>query len=123
MICVRLLCVMAMGVAHDAPTGRRCCQSSRPVAVSNAYGDTSGVHSRRIPVRVPTKDLTRALRQDVGYAVDLTIRGGRQRVAVIVRDELSMVSSTVTIDLEDGRGVDVRSVRGMDVEREQQTGS
>lgn len=93
------------------------------VAVSNAYGDTSGVHSRRIPVRVPTKDLTRALRQDVGYAVDLTIRGGRQRVAVIVRDELSMVSSTVTIDLEDGRGVDVRSARGMDVEREPQTGS
>jgi VWFA-related protein len=81
------------------------------VAVSNQYGDTSDVHSRRLPVRVPWRDLRRAMTQDIGYTVDLTIRGGQQRVAVIVRDEISQVSSTVTFDLEDGRLVGAAPVR------------
>jgi hypothetical protein len=59
----------------------------------------------------------------VGYAVDLTIRGGRQRVAVIVRDELSMVSSIVTIELENGRGVEPQPVHRTAVEEIPRTGS
>ena len=93
------------------------------VAVSNLHGDTSDVHSRRLPVRVPRRDLVRALKQEVGYAVDLTIRGGRQRVAVIVRDELSMVSSIVTIELENGRGVEPQPVHRTAVEEIPRTGS
>jgi VWFA-related protein len=93
------------------------------VAVSNLHGSTSDVHSHRLPVRVPRRDFVRALNQEVGYAVDLTIRGGHQRVAVIVRDELSMVSSIVTVDLENGRGVDPEPAHRVAVEEAPQTGS
>jgi VWFA-related protein len=92
------------------------------VAASNLDGDTTSAHSRRLPIRVPRRDLLRALKQEVGYAVDLTIRGGRQRVAVIVRDELSLVSSIVTIDLEDGRGVPLEPVRRVAVEGDSLSG-
>ena len=93
------------------------------VAVSNLNGSTSDVHSHRLPVRVPRRDLVRALKQEVGYAVDLTIRGGHQRVAVIVRDELFMVSSIVTVDLENGRGIDPESDHRVAVEEAERTGS
>jgi hypothetical protein len=75
------------------------------VAVANEFGSTSEVHGRRIPVRIPAAELANALQQDVGYALDVVVRGGRQRVAVLVRDEISLMTSTVTVELEDGRSL------------------
>jgi VWFA-related protein len=76
------------------------------VAVANEFGGTSDVHGRRIPVRIPDDDLSLALDRNVGYALDVMVGGGRQRVAVVMRDEISLLTSTVTLELEDGQRAD-----------------
>jgi hypothetical protein len=109
---VRLLARVPMqGLLLVSQAGEHLGRISAWVAVANEFGSTSEIHGRRIPVRIPTEQLEVALQQDVGYALDVVVRGGRQRVAVLVRDEISLMTSTVTVELEDGRSVGVSAAR------------
>jgi VWFA-related protein len=73
------------------------------MAVANDQGGMSDVHGRRMPIRVPQSELTTAMAQDVGYTLDLVVGKGPQEVALVVRDELAVVSSIVTLPLVDGQ--------------------
>jgi len=75
------------------------------LAVANAGGGMSDVHGRRLPIHVRTEELTAAMGQDVGYTLQVLVGSGRQEVALVVRDELAVISSTVTLRLEDGEPV------------------
>lgn len=75
------------------------------LAVANHNGVMSDVHGRRLPIRVRTEELTTAMGQDVGYTLQVMVGSGRQEVALVVRDELAVISSTVTLRLEDGEPV------------------
>ncbi len=109
---VRLLARVPMqGLLLVSQAGEHLGRISAWVAVANEFGSTSEVHGRRIPVRIPTDQLETALQQDVGYVLDVVVRGGRQRVAVLVRDEISLMTSTVTVELEDGRALEKSAPR------------
>ncbi len=75
------------------------------LAVANAGGGMSDVHGRRLPIHVRTEELTTAMGQDVGYTLQVLVGSGRQEVALVVRDELAVISSTVTLQLDDGEPV------------------
>jgi len=103
---LRLLARVPIGGLMLVPqAGEHLGRISAWVAVANELGGTSEVHGRRLPVRIPDEQLATALAQDVGYALDIVVGGGRQRVAVLVRDEIALVTSTVTFDLQDGTAV------------------
>jgi VWFA-related protein len=103
---LRLLARVPIGGLMLVPqAGEHLGRISAWVAVANGLGATSDVHGRRLPVRIPDEQLAAALGQDVGYALDVVVGGGRQRVAVLVRDEIALVTSTVTLDLQDGTAV------------------
>lgn len=72
------------------------------LAVANDEGGMSDVHGRRLPIRVPEKELGAAIGQDVGYTLEILVGKGRQQVALVVRDELAVISSTITLQLDDG---------------------
>lgn len=74
------------------------------VAASDEKGRTSDAQGRRIPVRIPEAQLKEARQQDVGYTVDVKINEGPQKLAIVVRDELAMTSSTVTLELDEETG-------------------
>lgn len=79
------------------------------LAVANTEGAMSDVHGRRLPIRVKEADLASAMGQDVGYTMQIVVGKGRQNVALVVRDELAVISSTITLELDDGRPVGLSS--------------
>ena len=74
------------------------------VAASDEQGRTSDAQGRRIPVRIPESELDLARQQDVGYTVDVMVGKGPQKVAIVVRDELAMTSSTITLEIDEETG-------------------
>ena len=111
---VVVVTLLSATVATALAQGASQVRAGSEVAVANEFGSTAEVHGRRIPVRIPGEQLEAALQQDVGYALDVVVGGGRQRVAVLVRDEISLVTSTVTVELEDGRVVEAVARRASD---------
>lgn len=55
-----------------------------------------------IPIEIPHARLLQALSQSAEYKTELILRGGRQRIAVGVQDELGSVSATLHRDLDVG---------------------
>jgi VWFA-related protein len=103
---LRLLARVPIGGLLLVPqAGEHLGRISAWVAVADEFGGTSEVHGRRLPVRIPDEQLATALEQDVGYALDILVGGGRQRVAVLVRDEIALITSTVTLEVLDGKAV------------------
>jgi hypothetical protein len=103
---LRLLARVPIGGLMLVPqAGEHLGRISAWVAASNGLGATSEVHGRRLPVRIPNEQLVAALSQDIGYALDIVVGGGSQRVAVLVRDEIALVTSTVTLEIRDGQAV------------------
>jgi VWFA-related protein len=74
-------------------------------AVKDGRGDFSTVHSQSVPVRIPNESLPTTLGQRATVGLTLISRDGPHELAVILRDDLSALVSTVTLEFEaPGRG-------------------
>jgi len=74
------------------------------LAVADAKGGLSDVHGRRLPIRVQQKDVAGgAMGQYIGYTMEIVVGRGQQNIALVIRDELAVVSSTITLEVVDGR--------------------
>jgi VWFA-related protein len=72
------------------------------VAVRDDQGRTSEPQHFELPVDVPNEQLLNAMSRDVGYGVNLLVRGGESKLAVGVRDEIGAVVSTVNLNVSVG---------------------
>jgi VWFA-related protein len=72
------------------------------VAVRDDRGRTSTVQHHLCPIRIPNDELLTALGRSGTCGVRLLMRGGEQRIAVSVRDDLAAVASTARLDLQVG---------------------
>ncbi len=77
------------------------------VAVRDEQGRTSQVNRHFCPVSIPSAEIVDARGSTVGCGLLLLMRGGPQRIAVSVLDEISALSSTVAL------GVDVGAPEGV----------
>jgi VWFA-related protein len=66
------------------------------IAASDPDGNTSDVQQVPLPISVPEADLATALKKNYVYSVSLLMRGGEQKVAVGVRDDLAAQDSYVS---------------------------
>lgn len=69
------------------------------VAVQDERGRMSEPRRMEVPVEIPNDRLLTALMQDLGYQLELQVRGGEQKLAVGVVDELAAVSSTLNLTI------------------------
>lgn len=71
------------------------------VAAIDGDSNTSPVQQIDLPIRIPAAEIEAALKQEYTYTVSLLMRGGSQKVAVGLRDEIaganSFVSRTVRV--------------------------
>lgn len=71
------------------------------VAAIDGESNTSPVQQIDLPIRIPAAEIEAALKQEYTYTVSLLMRGGSQKVAVGLRDEIaganSFVSRTVRV--------------------------
>jgi len=74
------------------------------VAVRDGQGRTSEPQHFELPVDVPNEQLLTAMSRDVGYGVNLLVRGGESKLAVGVRDEIGAITSTVNLNISVGEG-------------------
>jgi VWFA-related protein len=66
------------------------------IAASDPDGNTSDVQQVPLPISVPEADLATALKKNYVYSVSLLMRGGEQKVAVGIRDDLAAQDSYVS---------------------------
>lgn len=69
-------------------------------AILGSHGDMSGIHRIDVPVHVPDTAASQALAHRFGYNAKLLLEPGRQRVAFVVVDQTSHISSSVFQDLD-----------------------
>lgn len=74
------------------------------VVVQGEGGGLSEPQRLEFPITIPNESLLTAMSQDIGYAIDLQIRGGDAKLAVGVRDDLASVESTVNLNVSVGEG-------------------
>jgi len=72
------------------------------VAVRDADGRTSKPQRFDVPVDIPNESLLTAMSREVGYGMNLLVRGGDAKLAVGVRDEVGAVTSTVNLNVSIG---------------------
>ena len=72
------------------------------LAVADEQGRISDPQKIDVPVRVPDEQLVDAIGRMAGYAAQLQMRPGEQRLAIGVRDELAAVDSTLKLDIQVG---------------------
>lgn len=72
------------------------------VVVGDDKGGVSPFQRVEIPIRVPNDRLLEAMSGAAAYPLELEVRGGRQRLALGVRDQLARVDSTLHLDLDVG---------------------
>jgi hypothetical protein len=72
------------------------------VAVRDDRGRTSQVQQHLCPIRIANNDLLTALGSSGACGVRLLMRGGEQRIAVSVRDDLAGIESTARLDVQVG---------------------
>ncbi|MCZ6793943.1 MAG: VWA domain-containing protein, partial [Planctomycetota bacterium] len=72
------------------------------LATRDQRGRTSPIVKHLCPVRIPNSQVLVAKGRTAACGIRLSMRGGRQTVAVSVRDELASVDSTVQIVLDVG---------------------
>jgi VWFA-related protein len=66
------------------------------IAASDPDGNTSEVQQVPLPISVPEAELATAVKKNYVYSVSLLMRGGEQKVAVGVRDDLAAQDSYVS---------------------------
>jgi VWFA-related protein len=69
------------------------------VAVQDEQGRLSAPQHLEVPVDIENDRLMAALVQDLGYQVTLQMRGGEQKLAVGVIDQLAAVTSTLNLSI------------------------
>ncbi|HEX9945329.1 MAG TPA: VWA domain-containing protein [Thermoanaerobaculia bacterium] len=74
------------------------------VATGDAKGGTSPVRSVEVPIQIPRKQVLNAMGQYYLYTLTLKMKGGEQRVAIAVRDELAAATSYLTRKVAVGGG-------------------
>lgn len=72
------------------------------IAVRDDSGRLAPPQKIDVPVRIPNEQLLSAMGQMAGYAAEIQMRPGRQKLAVGVRDELAAVDSTLNLNLQVG---------------------
>jgi VWFA-related protein len=72
------------------------------VAAMDSQGGTSDVQQQSVPIRVPLADVPKIGSKYFVYTLNLLMRGGDQRVAVGVRDDLAGQESFITGGLRPG---------------------
>ncbi len=72
------------------------------VAVRDEKGRTSEVNRQLWPIRIANSEVLTALGQTAAYGVRLRMRGGRQKIAIRVLDEVTSLASTVNLTLDVG---------------------
>jgi VWFA-related protein len=70
------------------------------LAVRDERGGLSDLQRREYPITVPNELLAESIGKTAGFTTRLAVRGGKQRIAVGVLDEVSRSESVATIDLE-----------------------
>jgi VWFA-related protein len=70
------------------------------LAVSDENGGLSELERREYPIVVPNNLLATAIGKTAGFTMRLAVRGGKQRIAVSVLDEVARTESVTTLDLE-----------------------
>jgi VWFA-related protein len=70
------------------------------LAVRDEHGGLSDVQRREYPIAVPNELLAESIGKTAGFTTRLAVRGGKQRIAVGVIDEISRSESVTSIDLE-----------------------
>jgi VWFA-related protein len=70
------------------------------LAVRDENGGLSEIERREYPVVVPNELLATAIGKTAGFTMRLAVRGGKQRIAVSVLDEIARTESVTTLDLE-----------------------
>lgn len=70
--------------------------------VRDRHGDLSQPIRREYPVTIPNSSLVDALGQSAGFTMRLAVRPGWQRIAVGLRDEVSLAESTTVLEVEVG---------------------
>jgi VWFA-related protein len=78
------------------------------VAVRDPDGRMSKPQRFDVPVDIPNESLLAAMSREVGYGINLLVRGGDAKLAVGVRDEVGAVVSTVNLNLTVGDKVAAR---------------
>lgn len=74
------------------------------IVVQGESGNLSEPQRLEFPITIPNENLLTAMSQDIGYAIDLQLRGGDAKLAVGVRDDLAAVESTVNLNVSVGEG-------------------
>jgi VWFA-related protein len=70
--------------------------------VRDRRGDLSQPIRREYPVTIPNASLADALGKSAGFTMRLAVRPGWQRIAVGLRDEVSLTESTTVLEVEVG---------------------
>jgi len=69
------------------------------VAIRDPDGRMSKPQRFEVPVDIPNENLLTAMSREVGYGINLLVRGGDAKLAVGVRDEVGAVTSTVNLNV------------------------
>lgn len=72
------------------------------VVVGDEKGGMSPFQRIEIPIRVPNDRILEAMAGAAAYPFEIEVHGGRQRLALGIRDQLARVDSTLQIDLDVG---------------------
>lgn len=72
------------------------------VVVGDEAGGVSPFQRVEIPIRIPNERILEAMTGAAVYPLELEVRGGRQRLALGVRDQLAKVDATLHVELDVG---------------------
>lgn len=72
------------------------------VVVADEDGGVSPFQRVELPIRVPNERILEAMAGAAAYPLELEMRGGRQRVALGVRDQLARIDATLHFEVEVG---------------------
>ena len=93
---VPLLVTVPLGKLVLLPEGKvHRARVSLYVAVRDGQGRSSRVVKHQCPIRIPNKEMLTALGQNAACGMRLAMRGGLHTVAVVVRDDVAGVESTL----------------------------
>jgi hypothetical protein len=70
--------------------------------IQDEDGRTSPPIKIAVPVKIPHEKLVPSMNQLVGYKTKVRMRGGEQKIAVGVRDDVSQVASTINLSVNIG---------------------